>query len=155
MSQREATRRKMARTVFLKAWWFLKRINLISFSVALKLAWKTVRSMAHFNYSKVRGVSFGNRQALLKKLAGYAPDNIFLTFIREPGNPADSNAIQIVAQVRTKGQAVIGYLAKDIAALIAPILDSGKEIAVVQFCGISGTTGNNGNLGCNFCYTLL
>jgi len=71
MSQKESTRRKMARAVFLQAWKYIKRSGIRTFSLALKLAWRTIRSLAHFSYSKVRGVSFANRQVLLKKLAGY------------------------------------------------------------------------------------
>ncbi|MEL7566419.1 MAG: HIRAN domain-containing protein [Dehalobacterium sp.] len=155
MSQKEVKRRNVARTVFIQAWKYFKRSKISSFSFALKLAWRAVRSMVRFHYSKVKGVSMGNRQALLKRLARYAPQDVFLSFLREPDNPFDPNAIQVVAEVRNKGQAAIGYVAKELAAIIAPILDSGNKEAVVLFNGIHSTTGINSFLGCNFCYAIL
>lgn len=111
--------------------------------------------MIRFYYSKVKGVTIGNRQTLLRRLTRYAPQDVFLSFVREPNNPADPNAIQVIAGVRGKGQAVIGYVAKELAAELAPILDSGKKEAVVLFDGICSTTSYNSFLGCSFRYTTL
>ena len=59
---------------------------------------------------RAAGVTHGNRQTLLDHLTRYKPEDITVTLRREQNNAHDRNAIQIVAAVRNKGTAVIGYI---------------------------------------------
>lgn len=59
---------------------------------ALKLAWQVAR--ADELRTRVHGVSFGNRQRLLQRLAQYSPELVQITLVREKNNRADSNAIK-------------------------------------------------------------
>lgn len=95
-------------------------------SAAMVQAWITVK--LHSIETKTAGVTHGNRQKLLARLSRYSPKDITITLNRESGNIYDSNAVQVVAAVRGKGSAVIGYLNRQLAAAIAPLLDKGKEI---------------------------
>lgn len=152
MSKKEIVRRKIARAVFLEAWKFWRRTTISSFSAALKLAWKTVRCLARMCYSKVRGVTYGSRQKLLKRLKNYRPEHILLYFERDTENAVDPNAIKIIAQVKGKGSAVIGYVSRKITAEIAPLLDKKKE-AVVLLQEITGNSRNG--LGCNYSFIVI
>ena len=98
----------------------------MSRSAAMIRAWITVKLRKI--ETKTAGVTHGNRQKLLARLSRYAPEDITITLNRESGNTHDSNAVQIIAAVRGKGSAVMGYLNKQLAAAIAPLLDKGKEI---------------------------
>ena len=69
-------------------------------------------------FSKVAGVTYGDRQAMLT----YVSKGLQLRAVREPGNPYDFNAIKIL-----NGYQHLGYISKDLAATIAPLLDSGKN----------------------------
>ena len=65
-----------------------------------------------------------------------------LTFIREPKNIYDTNAIKVICDYQH-----IGYLKSSLAEEIAPIMDSGKELKgyIKQITG--GTDGKT--YGCN------
>lgn len=71
----------------------------------------------------------GNRQTLIEQLTRYKPEDITVTLQREKNNAYDNNAIQIVASVRNKGAAVIGYINRELAATLAPLMDKGSTIA--------------------------
>ncbi len=154
MSKKEQKRRSVARVVFLEAWRYHRRTILFTISLAtsLKIAWQTVRSLVRVHYSKVYGVK--RWQAILWRLKEYRPEDIILYFKREMDNSHDSNAIQIIAAVKGKGSAVLGYLRQELAATIGPALDSGMVEALVIFDRITGT-GSKGLLGCNFSYLLI
>ena len=107
----------------------------VSRSAAMVRAWITVK--LHAIRTKAVGVTYGNRQTLLDHLTRYAPEDITVTLQRENNNAADSNAIQIVAAVRNKGAAVIGYINRELAAAIAPLMDKGAEI-MSRFKAITG-----------------
>ena len=98
----------------------------MSRSAAMVRAWVTVKLRRI--ETKTAGVTHGNRQKLLARLSRYAPEDITIQLQRESGNTYDSNAVQIIAAVSGKGSAVMGYLNRQLAAAIAPLLDKGKEI---------------------------
>lgn len=98
----------------------------MSRSAAMVRAWITVKLRRI--ETKTAGVTHGNRQKLLERLSRYSPEEITIKLQREQDNAADSNAVQVVAAVRGKGSAVMGYLNRQLAAAIAPLLDKGKEI---------------------------
>lgn len=158
MSKRERNRRQLASSVFKEAWRLYKKGVkwFYSFSSCLKLAWRTVRNICGFKFSKVKGVSFNNdngisRQEVIRALAKYDYKQISLSFERESSNQYDRNAIKIIAKVTNLGSAQIGYLSKEIAAYVAPKLDIGYS-SVVVLEQITGSS--SGNLGVNLKYAL-
>ena len=107
-------------------------------SVAMVRAWITVK--LHRIDTKTTGVTHGNRQKLLARLSRYSPDEITIKLNREPENAADKNAVQVIAAVKGKGAAVMGYLNRHLAAAIAPLMDKGKAVAsAFLFCNRSNT----------------
>ena len=87
-------------------------------SEAMRRAWRTVKQrVIHTNTA---GVTRGNRQTLLYRLTRYSADLISVTLRREPENAADKNAVQVIAAVKGKGSAVMGYLNRQLAEAIAP-----------------------------------
>ena len=115
-------------------------------SAAFRRAWITVKLRRI--ETKTAGVTHGNRQKLLARLSRYSPEDITIQLQRESGNTYDSNAVQIVAAVRGKGSAVMGYLNRQLAAAIAPLLDKGKEIHST-FKAITGGADYRLNYGLN------
>lgn len=123
----------------------------VSRSAAMVRAWITVK-MRQF-YIKAVGVTHGNRQTLLDHLTRYKPEDITVTLQREKDNAYDSNAIQIIAAVRNKGAAVIGYINRELAADIAPLMDKSAAIAS-SFKAITGGGAPYINYGLNLVLTV-
>ena len=73
-------------------------------------------------YSKVRGVTFEDRQDIIRQSVR---PGMRLEAIREPQNPHGSTAIGLWA-----GKEQIGHVASDLAAQLAPQMDSGNPIVV-------------------------
>ena len=146
---KEMKRREIASKVFIEAWNLKRRTNgfIHSIGSALRITWKTVRGMLRYIHTKARGTTFGDRQRLLERLATYDSRDIFLDLVREPGNPFDNAAIQVWAKVHGKSSACIGYLSKELAAELAPCMDSGMT-TIVLFDAVTGGFGNI--YGCNF-----
>lgn len=80
---------------------------------------------------KVAGVTFEGRQAHIAKLHGGEPCKI----VPEPENPYDKNALAV--HVATGGMIYhVGYVPRDIAAVVAVYLDGESLIAkVVEVLG--------------------
>lgn len=81
---------------------------------------------AAFFHTKVAGVSFENRQEVIKTLK---PGDV-LYFRREPekfldanGRPLDENAISVYTEKNEQ----VGFLNRRLAAVLAPIIDSGES----------------------------
>jgi hypothetical protein len=153
MSMIEAKRRKVAREVMRKAWKTYRRC-LLSWATCLKICWSTVRFLSSVNYSKVVGVSFENRQQIIKRLSLYPISDIYLRLEREANNPYDPNAILVIAKVKYKGEAPIGYISKELALILAPLIDSGHITLTVLEC-ITGLNRSGCSLGVNFSYLVI
>ena len=82
---------------------------------------------------KVAGVTYENRQLLIAGLTKSSP----ISLKRDPHNPYDSNAIEVII----RGGRSIGFVPKNIALNIAPLLDSGM-IATVRIGEITGGVPN-------------
>ena len=95
------------------------------------------------------GCSFDSRQAYLAWLR--MNDQTPMYFEREATNPFDTNAVKAVAE-GPHGPLHIGYLPKDIAASIAPLMDAGRKIIIVQYKVIGGTEGKSFGCIVRFCY---
>ena len=70
---------------------------------------------------KLVGVSFEDAQTNIKTFG--CPDIRWFALVREPDNPHDSNAIRVALF----GEYFMGYIPKDIAIYLAPIMDAGQE----------------------------
>lgn len=70
---------------------------------------------------KVVGVTFEGRQEIIKQLN--RADKIAIR--REPTNRFDTNAIAVWTE---KGQ--VGYIGKDYATILAPMMDAGTQFSV-------------------------
>lgn len=123
----------------------------VSRSAAMVRAWVTVKLRTI--RTKAAGVTFGKRQALLYRLTKYSADEIEVKLERETGNAYDRNATQIIVAVKGKGAAVIGYINRELAAAIAPLLDKGKAVKTA-FAGITGGHEYGLNYGLNVAISL-
>lgn len=72
-------------------------------------------------YSKIVGVTHDNRQKYVSRLE---PGDVLMVD-REKDNRYDSNAIALY-----KDYNMLGYIKKEVAAQLAPIIDSGKSVSV-------------------------
>ena len=113
---------------------------------AMIRAWITVKLRAI--QTKAAGVTHGNRQTLIERLTRYSPEEITVQLQRERDNAHDKNAVQIVAAVRGKGSAVIGYINRELAAALAPLMDKGAQIGS-RFKEITG-----GGFGYNYGFNV-
>ena len=93
-------------------------------SEALKLAWALVKGVQ----LSARGVTFGKRQIALAHLTHYPRHMITLT-LRRQAHVADPQALVIVVTVRGKGSYPIGFIAREWAQALAPLLDAGQTLA--------------------------
>ncbi|MBO5245055.1 MAG: DEAD/DEAH box helicase, partial [Selenomonadales bacterium] len=82
-------------------------------------------------YSKLVGVTFNERQAVIPTLG--SGDELVIE--REPNNPVDPNAIHILTQDRRE----VGYIRKEIAAEISPLIDAGTAYR----CIVTAITGGD------------
>jgi guanyl-specific ribonuclease Sa len=77
----------------------------------------------------VRGVSFGNRQEALKRLAAYAPDQVRAFVVPEPENAADRKAARVMVGVQNgRGLYCLGYLPSDYAPAAASLKARGLRL---------------------------
>src|SRR5512147_46342 len=82
-------------------------------------------------FTKVVGVTYENRQSVIKKLVGNEPCRL----VPEPENPYDSNAIAVLVST-SSGVQQIGYLKHEFAAKVAPLME-GEPL----MCKINAITG--------------
>jgi hypothetical protein len=81
----------------------------VSRGAAFREAWRIVK--AGGLTMQVKGVSFGNRQEALHRLAGYAPDAVRAFIVPEPENPADPAALAVMVGVQEgRGLYRLGYV---------------------------------------------
>ena len=86
---------------------------------------KTIRT-------KAVGVTKGNRQETIE----YLSPGDTLDLRREPDNPYDENAIRIYDGTYSDDD--IGYLSRDLAAEIAPIMDSNRQLVMADVIDVTG-----------------
>jgi len=119
-----------------------KKIN--NLSAAFRRAWQIVKGREFI--SKVSGVTFGTRQRALRKLEKYSAGMINVTLEREANNAYDVNAIKVLVHVGSGDKYHLGFLPKDLAALLASILDKGIEL-VTRFKAVTGGFEDRENYG--------
>ena len=82
--------------------------------------------------SKVAGVTYENRQEIIQCLTGSEPCRI----VPEPTNPYDSNALAVHVAMADGTVAHVGYIPRDLAAIIAPHLEG--EAVMCRLTEITG-----------------
>ena len=80
---------------------------------------------------RVSGVTQGNRQRALEHLKRYKAEDISIQLVHESNNKFDRNAVQVVATVKGKGSYCMGYLPRELAMFIAPLLDCGDTVTAL------------------------
>lgn len=93
---------------------------------AMETAWRLVK--AHTLSTRVAGTSFDNRQNVLELMAKYNPADVSVKLVRDRSNAFDSNAVAVTAAIKGKVSAVIGYLPKAVAAVVAVLMDKGLAV---------------------------
>jgi hypothetical protein len=70
----------------------------------------------------VRGVSFGNRQEALRRLAAYNPAQVRAVLVPEPANPRDPAAVAVMVGVNGgRGLYRMGYVPRNLAPVVAAL----------------------------------
>ena len=96
-------------------------------SEAMREAWRLAK-LPEISV-KVKGTAATTkRQEALEHLTKYSPDLVTFRVAAEPTNPADSNAVGVIATVKGKGSFLIGYLARELAANISTLLRAGLAL---------------------------
>jgi len=99
-------------------------------SAAFTKAWAIVK--AGGLELKENGVTFGNRQEALKRLAAYNPDQIRAVLVPEPTNPKDPAAIAVMVGIQNgRGLFKIGYVPANVTAIVTAIGSQLPELRVV------------------------
>ena len=90
----------------------------------------------------VRGVTFGNRQEALRRLAAYNPADVRAVLVPDPENPADPGAVAVKVGVRWgKGLYHLGYVPRNMAPIVGALPPQLPAVRVVSGSwGWSGKT---------------
>ena len=107
---------------------------------AMKTAWKLIKS--HAVSAKVVRTSFDNRQNVLSLLIKYNPADVSVKLVRDHSNAFDRNAVAVTAAVKGKVSAVIGYLPKAVASVVAALMDKGLHIMSDTLSIVGGYSGH-------------
>lgn len=113
-------------------------------SASFTRAWQIVKGRIYL--TKVAGVTFGNRQKVLKHLAGYVPTAADVTLVREADNQYDSDAVAVHVGVSGSRQVPLGYLPKELASPIAALMDKGLELTA-RLKSVTGGYGDRPTFG--------
>jgi hypothetical protein len=82
--------------------------------------------------SAVKGVSFGNRQEALRRLARYNPAQVRAALAPEPFSPADPAAVAIMVGVQNgPGLFCLGYVPRNLAPVVAVLGGKLPDLRVV------------------------
>lgn len=95
--------------------------------------------------TKVVGVTFEDRQSAVQ--ATRIGDSVDLR--RDPDNEHDPNAIRVL-----RGNRDLGWIPRDLAAEIAPILDGGGQVTNAKVIDRTGGTHRYPTHGCEIGFSL-
>lgn len=93
-----------------------------SLSNAFRTAWKRIKETMT---CRVSGVTYQNRQQLLRFISGRSPDELTVYLQRDRANTHDRYAVAVVIGILNVGYAHIGYLPKGISQSMAAVIDKG------------------------------
>lgn len=91
-------------------------------SDAFKAAWLMAK---RGGVTKVAGVTYDNRQRLIQRLAAYSPELVSITLQQDKANLFDPLAVAVVASVKGKGSATIGFIPSMTARTLSRLMDKG------------------------------
>jgi hypothetical protein len=81
----------------------------------------------------VRGVSFGNRQEALRRLASYNPAQVRAVLVPEPSNLADPAAVAVMVGVNGgKGLYRLGYVPRNLAPVAVVLRGKFPTLRLVE-----------------------
>jgi hypothetical protein len=81
----------------------------------------------------VRGVSFGNRQEALRRLARYNPADVRTLLVPEPSNPADPGAVAVMVGVQGgRGLYRLGYVPRTLAPVVSALRGQLPRLRLVE-----------------------
>jgi len=86
---------------------------------------------------------------LIQQALSYNPEGVCVSLTRNPDNKYDTNAVEF----RVDGQ-MIGHVPKQLAAELAPLLDSGSEVET-RITSIGGANNDPTKLGVGFSVRIL
>ena len=70
----------------------------------------------------VKGVSFGNRQEALRRLAAYEPAQVKAVLVPEPTNPSDPVAVAVMVGIQGgKGLYRLGYVPRNLVPVVSAL----------------------------------
>jgi len=85
----------------------------------------------------VKGVTIGNRQEALRRLASYNPGQVRAVLVPEPANPADKNAVAVMVGIQGgHGLFRLGYVPRNLAPVVSAMRGQLPAVRIV-----SGTWG--------------
>jgi hypothetical protein len=71
---------------------------------------------------RAAGVSFGNRQDALRRLAAYRPQDVLAVLVPEPSNPVDPAALAVMVGVQGgRGLYRLGYVPREAVPVVATL----------------------------------
>ena len=85
--------------------------------------------------TKVAGVTFGSRQGVLANMLRLTRQGqkIYFTLRREKKNKNDTNAILVIAHCNSQKKHIpVGYIPKEKARELAPVMDSKQSVWVYE-----------------------
>jgi len=109
-------------------------------SRAFKTAWVAAKSGL---VERVSGVTYSNRQKLLEYLDNCQKERIQVSLVSDKGNPWDSNAILVIADVIGQGSYRIGYLPRATAAVITSLMETDVQFMTALQGIVGGYNGQN------------
>ena len=80
----------------------------------------------------VKGVTFDNKQGYIAYLLKNK-ENCFVALERDAKNKFDKNAIKVIGCVRHGKKVCVGFVPKELAKELAPIMDNNKKPWVKDF----------------------
>jgi uncharacterized phage infection (PIP) family protein YhgE len=110
--------------------------KLKNLSASFKKAWEVIKRQ--IISSKIAGVTFGDTQQILERLATVDAEKVIVGLIRESQNEFDDNAIAVTVNVnKDKSPRKIGYLPRDLAQYMAKLIDKGIALTAT-FKNVTG-----------------
>lgn len=104
----------------------LKKMGL-NLSAAFKKAWELIKGETV--ETKVAGVTKGNRQLALHKIATkYGAAAVKVTLERDRANLYDNHAVKVIITVNGSKAYDLGYIPRNLAYVVSSLMDKGIEL---------------------------